>query len=169
MELLKGEAIGRKLKSVIRSAKTLQENIHLLLCSALDHCRAHGDPIYLNRVMHELPDGQRKAAMAAWCREFGPLNVNGDFKVTVIPTEKREERKAPDWNVEGAIKTPYYVLNKKDKDFTPMDLTKVIKSLESRRTRDENHGVKHTKDEVRALKKFVEDWYNQAPKEEKAA
>lgn len=85
-------------------AASVQERIHVIACSTLDHVRAHGDTRGVTALMNALPKGQRVKALAAWYRAFSSnklsLKLDKDSGTWVADLAKKRED--GDFNIEGA-------------------------------------------------------------------
>lgn len=85
-------------------AASVQERIHVIACSTLDHVRAHGDTRGAVALMNALPKGQRVKALAHWFKAFstGKLVMKADKATGLWDADLAKKREDGDFNVTGA-------------------------------------------------------------------
>jgi hypothetical protein len=90
-------------------AASVQERIHVIACSTLDHVRAHGDTRGAVALMNALPKGQRVKALAHWFRAFSnsKLLMRADKATGVWAAELAKKREDTDFNVDGACEVTF--------------------------------------------------------------
>jgi hypothetical protein len=96
--------IEAMLTSIHRRGLTLQDDIHLALCSVLQHVGKHADTRLIDTAMAALPDMVRKQAVQKWFTAFGPVEFDGDDVMLV----KGKATKLGD-----AMAMPFYKFNPK--------------------------------------------------------
>lgn len=70
--------IEAALVSIGRRGATLQADIHVALCSVLQHVGKHSDTRLIDVAMAALPDMVRKQAVQKWFTAFGPVEFEQD-------------------------------------------------------------------------------------------
>lgn len=146
--------IRRTIRTLCRSAATLQDKLHAVAVECLEHVAAHGDVSLLSELVNELPAGQRRDAIKRWAVDFagGCLKVKGDvesgFAFSMAAKWREhvdafliEDRTEDDGTVtQGARSVPYYAHSAENKPLSTMDLAALIKLLRNKaaaKTRDD--------------------------------
>lgn len=80
------KTIGKFVDSVLRRAKTITRDIHIVGVSTLIHAAEHGDITLMTKLVDGLPGGFRKSALLKWFIAHGPVVWN--------PGDKKAEDKA---------------------------------------------------------------------------
>ena len=104
-------AIEAALTSIHRRGVTLQDDIHLALCSVLQHVGKHSDTRLIDAAMAALPDMVRKQAVQKWFTAFGPVEFESDDVILV----RGKSTKLGD-----AMAMPFHKFNPK-LDYIPLD------------------------------------------------
>ena len=119
-------------------ARKIQETIHLIGCSVLDHTRAHGDYTGAEALLNALPTGQRVKALAHWFRHFsnGKMIAKLDAKTKAWGIELKKDRVDSDFKVDEAIQVTFADLTV-EKDPVTLELAK-FKGLERTANNTEN-------------------------------
>lgn len=79
--LTKTTDIEKAITSINKRGKTLDRDIHVAACSALNHCAQHNDTIYINRLIESMPKGSRVNALRDFMEKFGNIAYNEETKV----------------------------------------------------------------------------------------
>ncbi len=68
--ILSPEVCGKKIARIAKVGKALQDEIHVVAVSTLDHIREHGDYTLAIRLLNAMPNGQRVNALGFWYGVF---------------------------------------------------------------------------------------------------
>lgn len=88
-------------------AAKVQERIHEIACSTLDHVRAHGDTTGAAALLNALPRGQRVKALAFWFKKFTNSKLVLSLKDKEWKANLSKQRMDGDFDVEGAMATSF--------------------------------------------------------------
>ena len=100
----KFKQINASITALIASAEKMQQRILELATECLQHAQAHGDVTLIERLVTELPKGQRAKALGVWVGTYFPVKGNADGW-----SLKRGWDKNPDlWRFEEALADPYW-------------------------------------------------------------
>jgi len=121
--------LATRISALAGNATKVQNEIHLLAVSTLDHIRQHGDFTLALRLFNALPNGQRVKGLAVWYRHFSnkALSFNYDKKAG-WGCKIAKGWSADDFNIEGAIKTSYGDLTN-ERNPTTMSIEQVLRML----------------------------------------
>lgn len=99
----------KAIDTLAADAKSVQERIHVIACSTLDHARAHGDYTGCLRLLNALPNGQRVKALNTWFTHFSnkKLKFKFDKDSKTWVGEIAKERKDEDFKVAEAMETSF--------------------------------------------------------------
>lgn len=119
-------------------AKSVQDRIHLIACSTLDHIRAHGDTRGACELLNALPKGQRVKALAHWYKHF-----SSDKAVFQIEKSSgtwncklSKDRKDSDFKVSDSLDKDFADLTE-EKDPKPITVETMLRNLERNAKNDE--------------------------------
>ncbi len=139
MNLYSRSQIGSKVKAIVAMARATDTELHVVLCSILDHTREHGDYTALLPLLNGLPNGQRKQGIVAWLKHFSGKKLNAkQGEGRVWECELSKDRSDADFNIIGAMAITFG-------DFTaepvPTTLTValLVKMLEKKATSTETN------------------------------
>ena len=104
MNLYSQSQIGSRVARIVRAAGTIDRELHVVLCSILDHTREHGDYTQILPLMNGLPNGQRKQGIVAWVSHFTnkklALKLDKNKQWTA---ELSKDRADSDFDIVGAM------------------------------------------------------------------
>ena len=95
--------INKKILSIGKSGKTLDDNIHLVGVSILNHASEHGDFSAMNRLVSAMPKSARTQALIKWVVDHSPLYH--DVKTNLFIKSKNNKT---EYNVEQANDIPFW-------------------------------------------------------------
>ena len=95
--------INKKILSIGKSGKTLDDNIHLVGVSILNHASEHGDFSAMNRLISAMPKSARTQALIKWVVDHSPLYH--DVKTNLFIKSKNNKT---EYNVEQANDIPFW-------------------------------------------------------------
>lgn len=135
MNLYTQSQIGSKVARIIKGAKMVDAELHVVLCSILDHTREHGDYTALIPLMNGLPAGLRKQGIVQWVSHFTnkKLILKLDNKSKLWIGELSKERAEEDFDILGAMKVTFGDF-KPEPVPTTLTLALLIKMLEQKAT-----------------------------------
>ena len=138
MNLYSRSVIAQKVTAIIASAKATDSELHVVLCSILDHTREHGDYTAILPLLNGLPNGQRKQGIVAWVSHFTSkkLTIKLDNKSKEWGAELSKDRTDKDFDIVGAMAVTFGDFTKEPEP-TTVTLAMLIKMLEKRATSDE--------------------------------
>lgn len=121
-------------------AASVQDRIHLIACSTLDHIRAHGDTRGAVSLLNVLPRGQRVKALAHWYKEF-----SGDKAVFVEDKPNKtwecklaKGRNDSDFRIEAAMAMTFADLTT-EKDPQSVTIESMLRNLKRQATNTDTH------------------------------
>ena len=137
LKLLVGKAaIVKAIASIANRGKKLEQDMHLVACSILDHVDQHGDVTVLNAMIDDMPKSARTNALREWFLEFGKVAYNEESKHFVY-------NKAGTTKLQSAMEQPFWEF-KPEKAFVAFDLnaeiTKLLKRVE-KAAKDERNEI----------------------------
>lgn len=121
------KAINDALLSIKRRGETLQQDIHVVACSVLQHIGKHSDIRIAERLLGHMPDMARKNAMRDWLTAFGPVMFDGDRPVFVAGGKVR---------LGDAMANPFWKFSP-EKPYVAIDVAAAIASLVKKLQKDE--------------------------------
>lgn len=121
-------------------AASVQERIHVIGCSTLDHVRAHGDTTGVVALCNALPKGQRVKALAFWFKKFSnsKLILNFDKKAGTWVAKLSKQRLDSDFDIEAAMATTFADLTD-EKDPQSVTVESIIRNLTRNATNTDKH------------------------------
>lgn len=121
-------------------AASVQERIHIIGCSTLDHVRAHGDTTGVVALCNALPKGQRVKALAFWFKKFSnsKLILTFDKKAGTWVAKLSKQRLDADFSVDLACETTFADLTD-EKDPQSVTVESMIRNLTRNATNTEKH------------------------------
>ncbi|MGA3251817.1 MAG: hypothetical protein ABSD12_27325 [Paraburkholderia sp.] len=97
-------AIGR----IAAAGKVLQDRVHTVAVSTLDHIRQHGDYTLAVRLLDALPNGVRVKSLAYWYSHFSKGKVKfSQNKDKTWKCNLAADRTDADFDIEGAYATTF--------------------------------------------------------------
>jgi len=138
MNLYSRSQIGSRVARIVRVAGKVEAEIHVVLCSVLDHTREHGDYTALLPLLNGLPKGQRVQAIAAWLKHFsgGKLIARIDSEAKAWVCELSKERSDSDFDIVGAMAITFGDFTKEPAP-TTLDVKALLRIIEKKATSDE--------------------------------
>jgi len=120
-------------------AATVQERIHIIACSTLDHVRAHGDTTGCVALCNALPKGQRVKALGAWFKHFsnGKLIMAYDKKAG-WSAKLSKGRVDTDFDVTKAMETTFADLTE-ERDPVSVTIESMLRNLKRNAENTEMH------------------------------
>jgi hypothetical protein len=135
MQLYTQSQIGSKVARIVRVAGKVDSELHVVLCSILDHTREHGDYTAILPLLNGLPKGQRVKAIAAWLKHFSGkkliARIDSESKQWVCELSK--DRQESDFDIVGAMAITFGDFTA-EKDPTVFGVDDVLKFLERKAT-----------------------------------
>jgi hypothetical protein len=110
-----------------RQAKTLQETLHIVASSALNHAKLHGDLTVLSKVMEAVPYGFHRRGLDRWVTAYAPFSWNGAKGYAIKEGTKGKWMDAVD--IDGAASTPFYTMKQNVAENAPFDFDKALGRL----------------------------------------
>lgn len=121
-------------------AESVQERIHLIGVSTLDHIRAHGDTTGACALLNALPRGQRVKALAHWFKTFsnGKAIFLFDKAAGSWNCKLSKQRSDADFNIEAAEATSFADLTE-EKDPVSVTVESIMRNLTRNATNTDMH------------------------------
>lgn len=119
------EALNTEIESVIKDSASVTERIANVSFQALMFAAKTGNFGPLTRLYSGLHQGQRKDALRQWIVAFAPATWDANKKVFMKDTTES----AVAFDLEGALKTPYYDFTKENEQI-PMTAEEFVKMLQ---------------------------------------
>ncbi len=153
MNLYSRSQIASRVERIVRIAGRVDAEVHVVLCSILDHTREHGDYTALERLLNGLPNGVRKQGIVAWVKHFTNKKLiprQDKHKVWVCDLSK--DRTDADFNIVEAMAITYGDFTAEPVP-TTMTLALLLKMLEKKATSVEvnKDGSPKVSDEAKAM------------------
>jgi len=135
MNLYSRSQIASRVARIVRVAGKVDGELHVVLCSILDHTREHGDYTAILPLLNGLPNGVRKQAIVAWVSHFTnkKLIARLDPKSKEWVCELAKERADSDFDIVGAMAVTYGDFTKEPEP-TTLTVALLIKMLEKKAT-----------------------------------
>lgn len=128
--LYTGKKLTAAVAAVTKAHKELEQEIHLVACSALYHALKHYNATPMQDLLAGLGGSVRRNALIEWAVEYGHFAVNEEGKNVVY--ERREDA---DFDaaksLEQAMLVPFWEY-KKEAPFIPFDLSAELEKLVKR-------------------------------------
>lgn len=136
--LLSADEIKLDQDSIKKTLTSLDQQVHMNAVQCLMHCEKHRDPSLMIRLLVEIiekdKNGYRRQGLIAWMQYFSPMRLT---KNAINLSGKDEHGKEQAFNVEKAMKTPFWVLTKEVAVIKPIyqqgvlaAINKAVKDLE---------------------------------------
>jgi hypothetical protein len=121
-------------------AATVQERIHVIACSTLDHVRAHGDTTGCVALCSALPKGQRVKALAHWFKHFSSnkLILTWDKKLGAWAAKLSKDRSDQDFKVTESMETTFADLTE-EREPVSVTVESMLRNLTRNSTNTEMH------------------------------
>lgn len=121
-------------------AALIQERIHIIGCSTLDHIRAHGDTTGACALLNALPKGQRVKALGHWFKTFssGKAVFLFDKGAQTWNCKLSKQRTDADFKIEDACATTFADLTD-ERDPVSVTVESMLRNLTRNSTNDELH------------------------------
>ena len=138
MNLYTRSQIASRVARIVRVAGKVDAELHVVLCSILDHTREHGDYTAILPLLNGLPNGVRKQAIVAWVSHFSnkKLVARLDTKSKEWVCELAKDRQDSDFDIVGAMAVTYGDFTKEPEP-TTLTLALLVKLLEKKATSTE--------------------------------
>jgi hypothetical protein len=135
MQLYSQSQIGSRVARIVRVAGKVDAELHVVLCSILDHTREHGDYTAILPLLNGLPNGVRKQGIVAWLSHFSgkQLTARLDSKSKSWVAELVPNRDKSKFDIVGAMAMTYGDFTKEPEP-TTLDVKALIKMLEKKAT-----------------------------------
>ena len=167
MQLYTQSQIGPRVARIVRVAGKVDSELHVVLCSILDHTREHGDYTAILPLLNGLPNGVRKQAIVAWLANFSnkKLTAKLDSKSKTWVCELSKERADEDFDIVGAMAVTFGDFSAEPVP-TTMTLALLIKMLEKKATDSATNkdGSPKVDSEARGMASKVVAFIRQQPK-----
>lgn len=140
LKLLTQSDVTKAIITLRTDAASIQERIHLIACSTLDHVRAHGDTRGACDLLNALPKGQRVKALAHWFKHFSTNKAVFlfDKQEQTWTCKLSKDRKDSDFNVEAAMALNFAELTV-EKEPVSITVESLLKNLARNSTNAEMH------------------------------
>ena len=138
MNLYSRSQIASRVARIVRVAGKVDAELHVVLCSILDHTREHGDYTAILPLLNGLPNGVRKQGIVAWVSHFTnkKLICRLDTKSKEWVAELSKDRQDSDFDIVGAMAVTYGDFTKEPEP-TTLTVALLVKMLEKKATSDE--------------------------------
>ena len=138
MNLYTRSQIASRVARIVRVAGKVDAELHVVLCSILDHTREHGDYTAILPLLNGLPNGVRKQAIVLWVSHFTSkkLVARLDTKSKEWVCELAKDRQDSDFDIVGAMAVTYGDFTKEPEP-TTLTLAMLVKLLEKKATSTE--------------------------------
>lgn len=138
MQLYTQSQIGSRVARIVRVAGKVDAELHVVLCSILDHTREHGDYTALVPLMNGLPNGQRKQGIVAWLKHFsgGQLTCSQNADTGAWQAKLKPQRDQALFDITGAMAVTFGDFTKEPAAKT-LSVEALIKMLEAKATNTE--------------------------------
>lgn len=140
MNLYSQSQIGSRVARIVRVAGKVEAELHVVLCSVLDHTREHGDYTAILPLLNGLPKGQRIQAIAAWLKHFSNkkmiARIDSESKQWIVELSK--DRVDEDFDIVGAMAITFGDFTKEPEP-TTLTVALLVKMLEKRATSTETN------------------------------
>lgn len=135
MNLYSRSQIASRVARIVRVAGKVDAELHVVLCSILDHTREHGDYTAILPLLNGLPNGVRKQAIVAWLSHFSnkKLTARLDIKSKEWVCELSKDREDSDFDIVGAMAVTYGDFTKEPEP-TTLTVALLVKMLEKKAT-----------------------------------
>ena len=135
MNLYSRSQIASRVARIVRVAGKVDGELHVVLCSILDHTREHGDYTALLPLLNGLPAGVRKQGIVAWLSHFSnkKLIARLDTKSKQWVCDLAKDRQDSDFDIVGAMAVTFGDF-KPEPVPTTLTLALLIKMLEQKAT-----------------------------------
>jgi hypothetical protein len=135
MQMYTRSQIGSKVARIVRVAGKVDSELHVVLCSILDHTRDCGDYTAILPLLNGLPNGQRKQAIVQWLSHFSgkKLIARLDSKSKSWVAELSKDRADSDFDIAGAMAITFGDFTK-EPEATTLSVELLIKMLEKKAT-----------------------------------
>ncbi len=145
--LLSGDEIKLDQDSIKKNLTALDQQIHNNAVQCLMHSAKHRDTSLMVRLLVDIIDGDttgyRRQGLIAWMKYFSPLRLSGK---TINMSGKGDDEKEQPFNLEAALKTPFWKLVKEPENkLRPMYQQGVIGAI-NKAIKDFEEAVTNTKD-----------------------
>jgi hypothetical protein len=139
MNLYSRSQIGLKVEAIVAMAKATDSELHVVLCSILDHTREHGDYTAILPLLNGLPNGQRKQGIVAWLKHFsGKKLIAKQGEGRVWECELSKDRQDSDFDIVGAMAITFGDFTAEPVP-TTLDVKALLKILEKKATSTETN------------------------------
>lgn len=133
MNLYTRSQIASRVDRIVRVAGKVDAELHVVLCSILDHTREHGDYTAILPLFNGLPNGVRKQAIVQWISHFTnkKLVARLDSKSKQWVCELAKDRQDSDFDIVGAMAVTFGEFTKEPEP-TTLTLKMLLKLLEKK-------------------------------------
>ena len=153
--------IDRRLRGFATTTKNYRNNAQSLAVDIIRHAEEHGDCTRALRLC-ALVGPKDRAHMAAYFTAFSPIKV--DVAAKKVRLSKPDAKSYNDWDVDGALATPWYEWGKAPsvpKSFNlnsfRADLQKLLKQYEKKIKKGECGDPHEIEEDIRAFKVAAAD------------
>jgi hypothetical protein len=107
--LLTEQDIPARIKAVSVGTKANQAELHLILCSTLQHISLHGNTTNAVELLNSIANGLRVKSMDFWYRKFsgGAIGMKLDAKTKVWSCKMKDGWNASTFDIVGAMATSF--------------------------------------------------------------
>lgn len=109
-----------------KAGNSVAQRIQKLAMAALDHLAEHGQVAFVNKLYVSMPNGSRKAALAAWFLQFGRVEASTKEDKKLVPFLYAKHGVN---DLDGAAATPWYEAAQEKAPDELFDITKAIAAL----------------------------------------
>jgi hypothetical protein len=128
----------RMIARIGKAAHMIQDRIHIVACSTLDHIRAHGDTTGALALLNALPRGQRVKSLAFWYSHFSSGKVKFKADKGIWSVNLSKDRSDSDFNITAAMDMCFSELTS-EKDPVSITVESMLRNLERNATNTDTH------------------------------
>lgn len=138
--LLTQAQVATAIPLLLGTAKRVEEELHVIACSILDHTRLHGDYTQFETLLNGLPRGTRVKALAFWIKHFSnkKLVFTIDSATKLYVGELKKDRDDADFDIAGAMALSFADLSN-EKDPTSVTVESILRNLSRNATNTDMH------------------------------
>lgn len=154
--------INKAIESIANRGKKLDQDIHIAGVSVLKHVAEHGDTTLLDKLVHSMPKGSRKAAFCEWALAFGNVRMldrtDSADKAAIEQGRLFAKDKTKEYNEVEAIAKAWYDFKPEPDLLTTFDAAQAVKSLlkKYKTAMDNGAEIKGGDEALQAMKSFMQ-------------
>ena len=120
MQLItKVKDIDAALVRIHETGQSLQQDMHLVACSVLQHFAKHSDKRVVLKLLHAMPEMARVNALRDWMNEFGTMTIGENDEIMLDKSKKLR--------LGAAMEKPFWKF-KVEADYKPLVMAKWVET-----------------------------------------